>query len=1116
MLCALRLRRGAPTGLEVDDAHRALPRRLDPVDRAAQPGAADGDVERRLDEERLARLRDVGRELLDHALGPAPELARRPAVGQRELRPPAVELRAQLGERPGRVGLGDRVDERAEALVRRVGRRPAGRLERPPQRARRDRLDLRGRHRDGLLRTAQRRRARHARHAVPRLRAGLRDAERTEVRQERRRRDGALVRPRRSGAAGLARRGLDEDATGRGDQPAQVERRPDAHVPPLGGLDLPAPDVREPRADGCASDRRRTGTRRGTGGYRAGARRGCARAVLGTTPVGTVRAVGALGRRRRHDEVAEHRRRLLGVLHGRHDEATRRTRRRDDEGPQLVGEHLGARLRTDPVRVLGAAGEELDERLRAEQRVAQPEVGPHAVLDARHHDDVPLAPGRTGRGERRDGVGPARARRERVGGQVLRGEVLDERPGGRARHAVDERLRGAEQREHRVEVTVRARPGGAAVERRRAPALRETGRGPHRPQDRLRRRAGLRRRSPPRRERPRDRDRSATHRGRERRGARRVEEQLDEQRVGRAPAPALELLGPQRAAQTAQRDDVERAHGRREQRRRGERVEGLGVLRVGDAHAHGREERRDRRLVAQRDVGAEQRHGDRGGDELAAQRREPRPRARDDGHPVPGGAVQQVLRAQLAGDERGLLRDGREHRDLHGRDAGADVGRLARTPVGVPRRGATVHRSGDGADLRGHAAGHLAQRRALAPGGAQHGDARAQLAPARAVPPGRGGRPAHEPRARAAERLHRGVGVAEQHEARAVVVQHVQEARGRDRRLLVVVDDHEVPARPGGVGHLVVPGEQGLRGLVDDDRRVEPRPGVGRARAQGGDVEVLREELGAERPLRAVVALAEGGEVGRGQAALRRAHEEVAELLAQPPETERLLGQARGQRERGAEVREAAVEVALQELGEHEVLLRAGDQRGGGLAQRGRALAQDGEGRGRGGAHQRRADRAARAGRQAVTERGGGAARRGEEEHALGRDAVAQGREHDLLRDEGLARPGCAHHEGGPGAGRGGERRALGVVEHRVGLELARPRDEAGGGRRPGHGPDPITRHPHRRAPGVAWRRVVTGRASRWSGSPGPRWTAGPSPGRRRPARGSSRGRGRAHARPRG
>ncbi|KFD43927.1 hypothetical protein IU11_07055, partial [Cellulosimicrobium sp. MM] len=88
-----------------------------------------------------------------------------------------------------------------------------------------------------------------------------------------------------------------------------------------------------------------------------------------TTPAGTVgavrasravRAPGTLGCRRRHDEVAEHRRRLLGVLHGRHDEATRRARGRDDEGPQLVREHLGARLRTDPVRVLGAAGEELD------------------------------------------------------------------------------------------------------------------------------------------------------------------------------------------------------------------------------------------------------------------------------------------------------------------------------------------------------------------------------------------------------------------------------------------------------------------------------------------------------------------------------------------------------------------------------------------------------------------------------------------------------------------------------------------------------------------------------------------------------------------------------------
>ncbi|OLT53206.1 hypothetical protein BJF88_12550 [Cellulosimicrobium sp. CUA-896] len=63
-----------------------------------------------------------------------------------------------------------------------------------------------------------------------------------------------------------------------------------------------------------------------------------------------------------------------------------------------------------------AAREELDERLRPEQRVAQPQVGPDAVLDARDHDDVPLAPGGTGRRERGHRVGTAPPRRERVRG----------------------------------------------------------------------------------------------------------------------------------------------------------------------------------------------------------------------------------------------------------------------------------------------------------------------------------------------------------------------------------------------------------------------------------------------------------------------------------------------------------------------------------------------------------------------------------------------------------------------------------------------------------------------------------------------------------------------------
>src|SRR5690606_9034094 len=91
-------------------------------------------------------------------------------------------------------------------------------------------------------------------------------------------------------------------------------------------------------------------------------------------------------------------------------------------------------------------------------------------------------------------------------------------------------------------------------------------------------------------------------------------------------------------------------------------------------------------------------------------------------------------------------------------------------------------------------------------------------------------------------------------------------------------------------------------------------------------VEVLREELGAQPPLRAVVPLPEGREVARRQAALGGAHEEVAQLLAQAPQAERLLGQARREDER-AQVREGAVEVALEQLREHEVLLRAGDER---------------------------------------------------------------------------------------------------------------------------------------------------------------------------------------------
>ena len=204
-----------------------------------------------------------------------------------------------------------------------------------------------------------------------------------------------------------------------------------------------------------------------------------------------------------------------------------------------------------------APGEHVDEILRAEQRVAQPEVGPHPLLHARDHDEVPLAPGSAGRGEQSHRLGEVAVRRESVRGQVLGLQVLEERGRGGLRHPVDEPLGRGEEREHGVEVPVAARTRGPATQRGPAPRLGKTRRRPQRPQDVERGRARACDGLPTGREHPCDPLHSAPDRRRERRGPLRPGQGLHEQWVARPDPAAGDLLRPERSAQTAQADGVQ-------------------------------------------------------------------------------------------------------------------------------------------------------------------------------------------------------------------------------------------------------------------------------------------------------------------------------------------------------------------------------------------------------------------------------------------------------------------------------------------------------------------------------------------------------------------------------
>ena len=236
-------------------------------------------------------------------------------------------------------------------------------------------------------------------------------------------------------------------------------------------------------------------------------------------------------------------------------ELTARPRGREHEEPQFVAAHRGPRLGDGLGRRQRRAGARCGDDARqqrgVQQGAARAEVRPHAVLQARDHDDLELAADDGRRRGHDDGLGRA-LRRERVFGQLAREHLVDESHGRRVGLALDEALCGREEGHGGVECTVGLFGEHARACGLRGPLGREPAALPDRPEHLLDRAAaqGDAARA----------SRAASRAGAARRRGRRVDglepagraERLDEQLVGRARALVRELLVPQREPQPAE------------------------------------------------------------------------------------------------------------------------------------------------------------------------------------------------------------------------------------------------------------------------------------------------------------------------------------------------------------------------------------------------------------------------------------------------------------------------------------------------------------------------------------------------------------------------------------
>src|SRR5690625_3731914 len=183
-------------------------------------------------------------------------------------------------------------------------------------------------------------------------------------------------------------------------------------------------------------------------------------------------------------------------------------------------------------------------------------------------------------------------------------------------------------------------------------------------------------------------------------------------------------------------------------------------------------------------------------------------------------------------------------------------------------------------------------------------------------------------------------------------------------------------------------------GAVEDRGGVVARAPVRGDLPQDRDGGVFGEEPARGDPLGALLARALLGERGAVEAGFRRAHEQIPQFVPEGPHRQHLRGDLRGP------TRAHAIgEVTGDEFGEDLILLRTGDERGGGFTPAARTLAQEPEGERGGGAHEQLPRGAPEFVGDDVLQ-GGGALPGGGEEHGAARAVGAH------VIDEGVHREG--------------------------------------------------------------------------------------------------------------
>jgi hypothetical protein len=348
----------------------------------------------------------------------------------------------------------------------------------------------------------------------------------------------------------------------------------------------------------------------------------------------------------------------------------------------------------------GASGQDVDQAFGAQQAAAQAQVGPDALLDPGKHDHVPLQALRGVCGQQTDGLAPVGARGDRVGGQVLAEDVVQEDLGARTGEPVDEPGGRVEEHHHGVQVAVGrlgaplpcATAFAAGLDRgatgaQGVPPVGQAAGPPDRPQHLLGGGSrsgggracggdqvgdGLRGQRPA----PIDHVQSG-----------RVAHRVDQQLARRPAIARRQGQCPQPLPQPPLGERVGTAQRRVQQRDGGFLIQGVRLERA----AQQQQERGDRGLQVQGQIlGVHHRRHAGRGQRTLQRRRLQRGRTQHHGHPRPGHPVQQMGFPQRVRDEGGLT--GRRPEGSHHRARAQPVGghrrpggSLRPRPVG-PRR----------------------------------------------------------------------------------------------------------------------------------------------------------------------------------------------------------------------------------------------------------------------------------------------------------------------------------------------------------------------------------------------------------------------------------------------